>query len=263
MDIQLLQKHFGQMGARVKLREVIPSRWQRNLAGIDIATDAKGEFFDLRINPIEPIDYRVVDLRPDQRHLLLMGEQKNKFLCGHDERHWFVCAVPGQSVANVRQAMEALQPGEVRGAVNRQVKRAKNRLRRHNEAFIRQGEWFFLPTPWLVVPPLALRRNEPLSRGAGSKAHMCQFAFRSAGQLVMVCDKYPTGVGPVRYNELFRNKPSARNWNWQQMRINANVYVRGRVWHPDHQTIVLDDWHRVLMNTEGQAPGARNVVFLD
>jgi hypothetical protein len=29
------------------------------------------------------------------------------------------------------------------------------------------------------------------------------------------------------------------------------------------KTIVLDDWQRVLMNTEHQAPGSRNVVFLD
>jgi hypothetical protein len=31
------------------------------------------------------------------RHLLLMARSwtKDKFLCGHDERHWFVCAVPG------------------------------------------------------------------------------------------------------------------------------------------------------------------------
>jgi hypothetical protein len=26
---------------------------------------------------------------------------------------------------------------------------------------------------------------------------------------------------------------------------------------------VLNEWHRVLMNTEREAPGARNVVFLD
>jgi len=26
---------------------------------------------------------------------------------------------------------------------------------------------------------------------------------------------------------------------------------------------VLDGWHRVLMNTEGLAPGASGVVFLD
>jgi hypothetical protein len=41
------------------------------------------------------------------------------------------------------------------------------------------------------------------------------------------------------------------------------VYVRGKVWHPDHRTIVLDDWHRVMMNTEREAPGVRHIVFLD
>ena len=46
-------------------------------------------------------------------------------------------------------------------------------------------------------------------------------------------------------------------------RRNAAVYVRGRVWHPDHKTIVLNEWHRVMMNTEGQALGGRTVVFLD
>lgn len=263
MDIQLLQKQFGQMGARVHVRELFPTRWRPNVTGIDIATDGKGEYFDLRVNPAEPFDYRVVDLRPDQRHLLLLDEHKHKFLCGHDERHWFVCAVPGQSVANVRQAMEALQPLEVRQAVTRHVKRAKHRLRRHNEAFIRQGEWFFLPAPHLVVPPLAVRRNEPLSRGRGSKPHMCQFAYRSAGEPVMVCDQYPQGVWPQDYAEIVQHNPQAKHWNWRQMMANAHVYVRGRVWHPDHQTIVLDGWHRVVMNTEAEAPGARNVVFLD
>jgi hypothetical protein len=47
------------------------------------------------------------------------------------------------------------------------------------------------------------------------------------------------------------------------MRRNAAVYVRGRISHPDHKAVVLDDWHRVLMNTEHEAPASRNVVFLD
>jgi hypothetical protein len=46
-------------------------------------------------------------------------------------------------------------------------------------------------------------------------------------------------------------------------RMGARVKVHGRVWHPDHKTVVLEGWHRVLMNTENQAPGARAVVFLD
>jgi hypothetical protein len=47
------------------------------------------------------------------------------------------------------------------------------------------------------------------------------------------------------------------------MQREPSVYVRGRVWHPDHKTIVLDGWHRVFMNTEREAPGALSVVFLD
>jgi hypothetical protein len=47
------------------------------------------------------------------------------------------------------------------------------------------------------------------------------------------------------------------------MRREPSVYVRGRVSHLDHKTIVLDNWHRVLMNTEREAPGMEHVVFLD
>ena len=47
------------------------------------------------------------------------------------------------------------------------------------------------------------------------------------------------------------------------MRRNMGVYVRGRVRHADHRTIVLNDWHSVLMNTEVQAKAMRNLAFLD
>lgn len=47
------------------------------------------------------------------------------------------------------------------------------------------------------------------------------------------------------------------------MRRNAAVYVRGHISHPDHKTIRLDEWRRVLMNTENEAPGLCRVVFLD
>ena len=71
------------------------------------------------------------------------------------------------------------------------------------------------------------------------------------------------GLTKDAYSKLLERNPSARGWAWRVMRRNAAVYIRGRVWHPDHKTIVLNDWHRVMMNTEGQAPGARSVVFLD
>jgi len=47
------------------------------------------------------------------------------------------------------------------------------------------------------------------------------------------------------------------------MQRNAGVYVRGRIRHPDHATIRLHGWHRVLMNTESQAKAMRSVAFLD
>ena len=108
-----------------------------------------------------------------------------------------------------------------------------------------------------------LTEIEPISRGKGSKPHMCQFLYRSGGEAVMVCSRYPTGVTLEQYQQIVRAQPGAAQWGWRSMPRNAAVYVRGRVSHPDHKTIVLDGWHRVLMNTESEAPGSRHVVFLD
>jgi hypothetical protein len=65
------------------------------------------------------------------------------------------------------------------------------------------------------------------------------------------------------YQRILTGNPRAKAWGWQSMLRNAGVYVRGRVRHADHKTIVLHGWHRVLMNTEGEAQAMRNVAFLD
>jgi hypothetical protein len=266
VDTILLSKKFEQIGARVQLRPVINNIYRREQPGIDIRADHKGEYFDISLAANDEVDYEVIDVRPDMRHLLLMARRvrgKQKFLCGHDERHWFVCAVPGESVSNVVNAMEALQPRDVKNVVHRRVKRVKDRLRRRNKAFVRQGEWFFVPVESLRVEPRLILRNEPLSRGGGSKSHMCEYLYRSGGEVVWVCRWYPQGLTETGYRAVLRAFSKAKNWGWRQMTREPTVYVRGRVWHPDHKTIVLDDWHRVLINTEREAPGARNVVFLD
>mgnify|MGYP003288557069 CR=1 FL=1 len=266
METELLSRKFGQMGARVEVVPLVPDIFRRDRGGIDIKVDAKGEYFDIRVEANDKVDYEVIDIRPDLRHLLLMARRdtgKEKFLCGHDERHWFVCAVPGGSVSNVVNAMEALQPREVKAALNRRVKRVKDRLRRRNKAFVRQGEWFFVPVESLVVNPKLVIRNEPLSRGWGSKPHMCEYMYRIGGAVVWVCRKHPLGVTTAQYSSILSTNPKAKKWNWEQMRREPLVYVRGRVWHLDHKTILLNAWHRVVMNTERTAPGARNVVFLD
>ena len=117
-------------------------------------------------------------MRPASRHLVLMvrdGNDKNKFLLGRDERHWFAAAVPGDGVHDVRTAIASLRPTEVEG----------------REA-IRQGEWFFVPAPEVHEDARVIYRNEPLSRGGGSKPHICEELMRSSGTAVMVSSAYPT-----------------------------------------------------------------------
>ncbi len=265
MDSDLLRKKFGRMGARLRFTDV--ALRSRRGAGIDVGADTIGEYFDIRLSPTDNVEYEVIDLQPKMRHLLLLARRedraKEKYLCGHDERHWFVCAVPERGVTGVITAMEALQPAEIRTVVARVLHRPEERLRRHNAAFMRQGEWFFVPSPEIVVNERLVHRNEPISRGGGSKPHMCQFLYRHGGEVVMVCNRYRSGVTLDQYRKLVQMRPEAAQWNWRSMQRNAAVYVCGRISHPDHKTIVLDGWHRVLMNTESEAPGRNNVVFLD
>ncbi|HEV2863672.1 MAG TPA: hypothetical protein VGX48_21890 [Pyrinomonadaceae bacterium] len=265
MDIGLLERNFARMGARLKVTEAGGPWFRRRPAGIDIGADGGGEFFEIRVGA-ERVEYEVVDVRPDLKHLLLLGragEEKRKFLCGHDERHWFVCAVPGKSVSGVLTAFRALQPPLVRYSAYVNLKRSKNLFRRRNEAYVRQGEWFFVPAPGQKIDEKLVVRNEPLTRGGGSKAHVCQYAYRTGGRAVLVCQRYPAGVSEETYRRLLDENPQAGRWRWRRMVRDPRLYVRGSVRHDDHKTVVLDGWHRVSMNTEGVALWAPSVVFLD
>jgi hypothetical protein len=204
---------------------------------------------------------------PNQRHLLLLvrkpGEkpQLDRFLCGHDEREWFVAAVPG-GASSVRQAMDALQPKDVRDALARNQVSSRKRYARKNRAFRRQGEWFFVPEPSFVVDSKLILRNEPLRRGGG-KPHLVEQLYRTGGETVHVCSRHPNGVTPDEYRSILRSHPDASRWGWQVMRRNPGVYARGAVRHSDHETITLPFWHRVIMNTETQSRTMANVAFLD
>src|SRR4051812_24759924 len=97
MESNLATK-FEKMGARVYVTkqnlDVAPVR-------VDIRRDDLGEYFDVRHR--SDVSVEVLDVRKSDRHLLLMArepatprrdELKSKFLCGHDERAWFVAAIP-------------------------------------------------------------------------------------------------------------------------------------------------------------------------
>jgi hypothetical protein len=268
-DRDNLEAKFARIGARLRVDDG-SGRRRQGLGGrvrLDVRGDEDGEYFEIAARPDSAAGVEVLDVRRDDRHLLLLvreGGEKAKFLCGHDERHWFVAAVPEAApVGTVPAAKEALKPPEVRDAQDRLGLGATARGRRKNDAYRRQGEWFFVPAPRLGVNPALVLRDEPITRGNGSKPHRLEFCYRSGGEPVHVCNRHPAGLGGIAYRELLRAHPEARSWGWRIMVQNADVYARGRVRHADHRTITLHGWHRVLMNTEGQSRAMRNVAFLD
>src|SRR5438552_6036056 len=111
----------------------------------------------------------------------------------------------------------------------------RKRYERKNRAFRRQGEWFFVPEPSLVVDEKLVLRNEPLRRGAG-KSHLVEQLFRSGGETVHVCTKHPNGISEKEYAELLRVNPKVGRWGWRVMRRNPGVYARGTVRHDDHES---------------------------
>ncbi|MEZ6124138.1 MAG: hypothetical protein R3C49_13320 [Planctomycetaceae bacterium] len=130
-----------------------------------------GEFFDIAIGRDAPDELTVLDAQPRLRHLLMSRQDdgKHKFLCGHDERHWFVAAVPERAGAStVGSAFEALQPPVGRIELNRRRVKRKNRHRRRNAAFLRQGEWFFIPIPGKPHVCAELRSAPIVRRLSGS-----------------------------------------------------------------------------------------------
>lgn len=276
MNANYIESKFAAMGARLKVRE-IPSRWRQGDRSwiepkdfaMDLRRDSNGQFFELRVpsHLSESLDVAVMQAEPKQRHLLLAVRKAgtdaklDRFLCGHDEREWFVAAVPG-GASSVRQAMDALQPQDVRAALTRNHVSSRKRYARKNRAYRRQGEWFFVPEPSFVVDDKLILRNEPLRRGAG-KPHMVEELHRTGGEIVHVCHRHPNGVTPKEYRSILQRNPEAARWGWQVMRRNPGVYARGTVRHSDHDTITLPFWHRVIMNTETQSRTMARVAFLD
>ncbi len=268
MDTNLLDIKFARIGARLKVADR-PSRRSRTsgVISLDVQTDRKGEFFEI-VRPLgTEAEIAILDVQSADRHLLLLvreGKDKSKFLCGHDERHWFVAGIPETApVGTVRQAKEALKPAEVQTAQARKRLKSKERNRRKNAAYIRQGEWFFLSMPGFVVDEKLVLRHEPLTRGNGGKPHWAEFCYRTGGETVYVCSRHPNGVTVPQYKSILAGSPKAKGWGWRTMQRNPGVYVKGRIRHPDHATITLNGWHQVVMNTEGQSKAMRNVTFLD
>lgn len=295
-----LKQQFGRMGARLEVNKV-DARQRRGWRGqkqwsavqpfsANIRVDENGEHFTMAIGdnskiPREEIadpgldlsKIQVLDVQPKDRHLVLqviLGEgrdvQVDKFLMGHDERHWFMARV-SDNVTTVQQAKEALKPPEVAERVKRTKVKKSKRNKRRNKAFVRQGEWFFLPEPDFSPGKSAIvARNEPLVRGGGGKPHIAEECCWMGGTSVMVNRRLaPSGISMAAYEKMAQERADdpafRRAGNWRAMTRDATVYVRGTIRHPDHKTLKLKKWHRVVPNTEQRRVAGRvtTMAFLD
>lgn len=241
---------------RAQYRRPVPSASNLPNYRLDLVVQPRAEVFTLscRQGVAQKLEVRVVDIRPQQRHLVLLVAQpgeKHKFLCGHDERHWFVAGLPdSRPVRNVPDALKALKPDGVLAALQRERVPNKQANRRHNKGFCRQGEWFFVPRPDFVPEhPAWILRDEPIRRGL-SKPHWVEELCRFGGETVYVCSRYPNGLTQPAYEQVLAQQAGARAWGWRVMRRNMRVFARGKVRHADHKTLVLPGWHEVLLSGE-------------
>lgn len=269
------------MGARVKFRDLSSpvrraftglNQGARNIT-VDVLKDKEGEYFDIRSDSYE--DIKILDVQKKDRHLLLMARdaEKNpiKFLCGHDERHWFTAAVPETKVSTVLAAKQALKPAElvdieVKGGVKSKELQKRRRKLRTGGKIIRQGEFMFVPDPNFKVNEsglVSVQRNERLARGGNP--HIADYLYRSGGVIRYTAPGYEQGITETEFRGITRRNTEKRRLPWRQsVSEPAQVYVKGRIRHPEHATVSLGSvWHKVILNTEQKARGFSNVAFLD
>lgn len=267
-----IEAKFGRIGARVRVR---PARQPR--LALDVVRDRRGELFELAVPA--GADVEVLDTERTLRQLVLLARldgEKPRFLCGHDERHWFVAAIPEASpVTTVEAAHASLRPEAIRDAASRAGRRAVRR--RRTSDWVRQGEWFFVPAPDFAPDPADfVLRNEPITRSGGGTPHLAEEVVRTGGVTVHVPIIHGGGLTRAQRNDLARrfgrgltddemSRVARANptWRWSSMIRDPELYARGAVRHSDHATVTLHGWHRVLMNMEPQARAMAHVAFLD
>jgi hypothetical protein len=280
MDTAVVERKFNHIGARVKFSDLRDGmRWTTSRPfSINIGRDSEGPFFDIQAR--KEVEMLVLDAQKQDRHLLLMvKDQKNpksKFLCGHDERHWFTCAIPENGRAStVLEAKEALKPDALRQIEAQEGLKASRAHKRHRKLdsgrkILRQGEFMFVPEPGFQPPGgslVSIHRHEPMSRGRSSNPHMAEYLYRTGGETVYVSTYRGAGNGVTQeeYERIRQENPEGfRHHRWESRVRNPKVFVKGRITHRDHATLDLGDlWHRVMLNTEDLASGGQFVAFLD
>jgi len=266
---------FEKMGARVKVERVSDDvRWVRRTrmdgnVAMDVRRDRKGEFFEILLR--DGVGTQILDVKPKDRHLLIMVRDpenpKARFLCGHDERHWFTAAIPETAGAsNVAEAKEALKPAALREIENKRGVKRKNRQKRHRKAaggtIHRQGEFTFVPMPDMAVKDWLVQKKEPLAQRGNP--HVADFLYRTGGTTRYFHTNFPEGVDVHKYNKLVKERDERARGRWDQRTTGMRAFVKGKIRHIEHATVDLGNiWHEVIVNTEALSISRSNVVFMD
>lgn len=295
MSQELMTRKIEEAGHRIIFDTIRGKRVMRGRPfSINVRHDQKGEHFtiDMQDN-VMPF---VLDIEGD--HLLLMfkvpasnphfPDDKFKALIGHDERQLFVAAIPESTpVSTVFQAKEALKPKAIREFEKQIGIKTKNKQTRHArgkhslQKRLRQGDFFFVPCPNLVVEgtDIHIHKKEPISRGRGT-SHICEELVRAGGENIYFLNtrigpseanaaqemdsNYPNGMTENQRKKFFKIHPESRGWTWSTRRGgDIKVHVRGAIRHPEHATLNLDFWHEVIPNTENKSKMMQHIAFVD
>ncbi|MFO0756709.1 MAG: hypothetical protein U0359_09470 [Byssovorax sp.] len=196
--------------------------------------------------PSRPFTVRVATAVAQRRGLTVLRRERGsvlveqhttarerRFLCGMDEQHLFIALLP-DAVESVSDAHACLR--------DRRVDEAEARS---GQPAIRQGEWFFVPISGdedHLVKHLArkvhrARRHVGIAEAAGirrvGRPHIAEEVLVVPGRAFELADEAP------------------------------RVYVRGAVQHPDHQTLVLLDWHLTFPNRESIEEPIEGIGWID
>jgi hypothetical protein len=226
-----IERRFREIGVPVRFAD-------RGWFAVDV--DRTGGRERITLSPGDA-ELHVMDVDPEHRQLLLQVRRgpdwagrptpARKVLVGHDERQLFTVDVPGwrRPVNTVAAAHDALKPEAVREAerYGRAGRRRRGGPRRPRGArVLRQGDWFFLPCPWIEAP----YGNRQRVRLGGRNPHVIAELLGN-----------PNDLG-------------ARGDPWRFGPPNP-VFARGFVRHREHKPLNLRCWHRILHNTAGRVEG--------
>lgn len=150
-------------------------------------------------------------------------EGKRHILLGLDERQLFMAQLP-RACTSVRQAHESLKAPTLITADGKQ--RGKT---------LRQGEWFFLNTT-----------PEEEALIAGGLKRNTLFIKKKIG----IGEATGTRQGKPHVADEVLTLPGAPLQHGFPVRSRPEVFVRGNVKHPDHETVRFSSWRKVLRNNE-------------